>query len=221
MTSPTAHHPGYLVPLKTVLTQAVKRVFDDEFHDVDFRGLHCSIEFPAEPANYPGIWVDYEDTDQLQIAGIGHREYTDPDVDGLVYEVTRWRFSGIATYTVVALSSLERDRLYDHMVSLIAFGHERTSTSEFREYIENSNPYLALNFDWDQIRPGGNAAGQGTPWQTDDVVYERSIAMEVIGEFVSDGATSALVPLSEVRIVEAREDLVTDPTPHTQEEGWV
>jgi len=199
----------YLAPLKTMLSESLRNTFNANYPIVDFRNTHCSIEYPIDSQNYPGIWVDYEDTDALQIAGIDHKESNEPDDDDLVNRYTRWKFSGYASYTVVALTSLERDRLFDELIRVIAFGREATETRAFRDTIEN-NELIAANFDFDKIQPRGNAAAPGTPWGTDEIIYERTLNMEVIGEFVSDAITGLLVPLSAIVISEMTPVLPSD-----------
>lgn len=184
----------YLVPLKTLLTDAMRRTFDGDYLNEQFRDLHVSIEFPDDRQHYPGLWVDYEPSGELERMGIGHYEY-DGSTTGRRY--TRWKFQGHATYTIAALTSLERDLLYDEVVRVMAFGNEAESTSEFRAYIE-SNDLIACNFDFDQIDTRGSAASPGTPWGTDEIIYEITVAMEVIGEFVSDSMSATLLPLSAI-----------------------
>jgi len=193
----------YLTRLKGMLVESLKTTFDADYVEPDFRNIHCSIEYPIEPQNYPGIWVDYEDTGPLQIAGIDHSETSEPDINLAVNRYTRWKYAGYASYTVVALTSLERDRLFDEMIRVIAFGKESTETRVFRQLVE-SNDFIAANFDFDRIQPRGNAAAPGTPWGTDEIIYERTLNMEVIGEFVSDAITGQLVPLSAVVLTEAK-----------------
>jgi len=190
----------YLTVLKTALVEALLTTFDEDYPEPDFRRVHASMEYPVDAQHYPGIWVDYDDTAQLQIAGINHRELSVPGPSGAVRQFTRWRFAGVASFTCVALSSLECARLYDEMVRVMAFGrsNDAPAVSEFRSYVE-ANEFIAMNFDFDQIQPRGNAAAPGTPWGTDEIIYERGLDMEVIGEFVSDGSTQALVPLSQVQ----------------------
>jgi hypothetical protein len=187
----------YLTFLKAMIVEAVKNTFDDEYPVTQFRNVWTSIEYPIKQQNYPGIWVDYEDARPLQIAGIDHKEI---DPDGRPF--TRWKFAGHATFTVVAFSSQERDALYDEMVRVIAFGRQNAMTDRFRSYIEG-NDLIACNFDFDTIQPGGNAAAPGTPWGSDEVIYEKSFSMQALGEFVVDPENIELVPLSAI-IVTAR-----------------
>jgi hypothetical protein len=187
----------YLRYLTTAVLEALKVTFDVEYPNVKFRDINISLEYPVKQQNYPGIWVGYEDASPLAIAGIAHREI---DPDGKPY--TRWKFAGHVTYTVVAFTSQERDELYDELVRTIAFGAQSTVTSQFRRAIE-SNDFIGMNFDFDTLQPSGAAAAPGTPWGSDEIIYERTISQQAIGEFVVDPATGALLPLSEI-IVTAR-----------------
>jgi hypothetical protein len=186
----------YLVNLKSLLTDAMRRTFDADYINEQFRDLHVSIEYPDDRQHYPGLWVDYEPAGELEIMGVGHAEY-DGTATGRKY--TRWRFQGHATYTIAALTSLERDLLYDEVVRVMAFGREAESTSEFRAYIEN-NDLIACNFDFDQIDTRGSSVTPGTPWNSDEMIYEITVAMEVVGEFVSDSLSATLLPLTQVSL---------------------
>lgn len=187
----------YLSALKTMLVEAIQGTFDAQYPVANFRDVHCSIEYPVEPQNYPGIWVDYDDTQPLVTAGVDHHEIT--VVGSTVSRYRRWKFTGYATFTMAALSSLERDRLFDEVVRVIAFGAADPSTFRFRQFIED-NDLIAANFNFDKIEVRGNAAMPGTPWGTDEYIYERTINMEVVGEFVSDAETGLLVPLSRILV---------------------
>lgn len=195
----------YLTYLKTTLVEALKRTFDETYPDEDFREIHASIEYPVKEAEYPGIWVDYDDVDDLQIAGVDHQEYIFQDPDFM--PITRWKFSGYVTYTVTALTSLERDRLYDQVVNVLAFGEFDPARKRFREFIED-NDFIATNFNFDKISPKGSVAAPGTPWGTDEIIYERSISVGVIGEFVPHPVNGALVPLDQIIVTPV---VVIDP----------
>lgn len=192
----------YLVPLKTTLRDAMMRTFAAaDYPSVDFRGLHVSIEFPDKAQSYPGIWVDYEPT-SVSIIGVDHRETVDSTLyPGLKSEFTRWAFKGSVTYTMVAFSSLERDRLHDEVLGVIAFGRENAARSTLRTVLE-SNEFVALDCDWDTVTTGGMSAQQGTPWGTDDIIYEATLSLRVVGDFVSganeQGAT--LLPLTAITV---------------------
>jgi hypothetical protein len=212
MTSPD--YTGYLVLLKGAVVDALQRAFDDTFITRDFRSVNVSIEYPLDRQSYPSLWVNYEDQDTLTIAAINHREFIqdDPNDPGSPFrEVTRWMFSGEITITIAALTSMERDRLYDEFVRVFAFSRIERATNEFRAALED-NDFIALRVNWDQLRPHGDGAAPGTPWGTEDeVIYEKSVGFDVEGEFVSDPANAVLVPLGQI-VVEGTNEDVPDET---------
>lgn len=204
-----------------MLVKALQTTFDDYYPATEWRGVHCSIEYPVEELSYPGIWVDYEDTQPLLRAGVDHREFIQKE-DGTYREVTRWRFQGYASYTIATLTSWQRDRLYDELVKVFAFSqHDPLRGEKFRAYIED-NAFIASNFDFDTIQPRGNAAAPGTPWGSDEIIYERTINMQVLGEFVPDEENSGeLVPLSRI-IIDPHVILPgAEPVPLDEADGWV
>jgi hypothetical protein len=188
----------YLALLKTAVTKALQSTFDGLYPNPDFRDTWVSIEYPNDVQAYPGIWIGYTDSGALEIAGINHREIV-VGLDG-GHEVTRWKFQGSLSLTVAAFSSLERDNLYDELVRVIAFAQvENTPIARFRTIMEN-NPYLGINLNYDVLHPSGDAASPGTPWGGNEIIYERTLSLDVIGEFVSDPTTNEIVPLSEVQV---------------------
>lgn len=196
---------SYLRNLKTGLVTALKKTFDTNYPVADLQGLHVSIEYPVKAQDYPSIWVDFEEA-SLQNAGIDHYEV---DEDG--NRILRWRYQGHVSYTIAALSSLERDRIYDELVKILAFSRSAEHLSTFREFVEN-NEFIAMTFDFDQIEVHGNAATPGTPWETDEIIYERTVVMQVLGEFTTDVDTGNLVPLSRI-LIDGRETGSTEEDP--------
>jgi hypothetical protein len=142
----------------------------------------------------PSVWVDFE-TALLHIAGI---DYTETDLAGNL--VTRWRFEGHASFTVVALSNNERDLIYDQLVSLVAFSAQSEEPGPFRQAVEQGS-LIAAQWSFDTVEARGQGAAPGTPWGTDEVVYEQGMAIQVVGEFVSSPVTRALVDLREIRVL--------------------
>lgn len=177
----------------------MRSVFTTTYPEPDFRAVNISIEYPVKQADYPGLWIQYEDNDELVTAGIGHVEYVH-NSNNTFTPVHRWRFKGTVTITVSALSSLERDRLYDEVVRVFAFGEENQNLQVFRDKIEN-NDFIGMNANFDDLRPFGDSAAMGTPWGTDEIIYEKSLSFDLIGEFVGDPNTATLVPLSAVTFI--------------------
>lgn len=194
----------YLTLAKSCVVEALQNTFNSSYPDPAAQNVLVSIEYPIDQQSYPSIWVTYEDSDPLEIAGIDHKEFIAAP-NNTFHEVTRWTFAGTISMTAVALSSLERDNLYDQLVRVYAFSRVEEAATDFRTTIEN-NDFVGLNVNWDQLRPFGDAATPGTPWGTDEVIYEKSLSFDVEGEFVSDPSQNTLVALSAVVIVGANID---------------
>lgn len=190
---------GYLRTIKTTAVQAIEQSFTSRYPAPDAGGgtsrqPFVSVEYPVEQAQYPAIWVDYEGA-ELRTVGIA---YTQMDSQGNAY--ARWRFAGHVSFTIVALSSNERDLIYDQLVSVTAFAAQSSFPSTFRQVTEDA-PLVASVWSFDTIEDRPSAAAPGTPWGTMEVIYERGFAVQVIGEFVTDPYTQALVELSGINVV--------------------
>jgi hypothetical protein len=198
---------GYLRTIKTTAVQAVQNAFAVRYPEPDPGGgvqpPFVSVEYPVEEANYPAIWVDYEGS-ELRTVGIA---YTETDAAGNAY--ARWRFAGHVVFTIVALSSNERDLIYDQLVAMTAYASQSDFPSGFRQVAENG-PLLAVVWSFDTVEDRPAAAAPGTPWGTVDVVYERGFAIQVIGEFVTDPNSTELVDLAEIQVVATPEGFPDD-----------
>jgi hypothetical protein len=128
---------------------------------------------------------------------VGHIEIDEQG--GFGRQFTRWRFAGTAIFTCVALTSLERDRLHDEMLRVFAFGDEFGPTSQFRQIIED-NEFIAMNMSFDEIGVRGAVSTPGTPWGTDDYMYEITLSLECVGEFYADSTTFTLAPINELNV---------------------
>lgn len=186
----------YVTRVKTLGVEGLRAVFDNLYPVAEFRGQHCSLEYPVEATSFPEIWVRYVDTAPMRQSGVGHLEDRDPD-DHRVAQYTRFRFEGTWEFVVVALSSLERDRLYDELVGIMAWSQTDSLRGRYRKFIED-NEFIACNVRYDEIEGTGEDAVPGTPWGTDEVVYERTLNVDLFGEFVPDPETGTLLPLSKI-----------------------
>lgn len=210
----------FLAETLTTLVQGMKRTFTDAFPVEEFRDLHVGIEYPVEQQHYPSIWVDFEPMGPLRIAGINHTEFLSDDhgVEDEIPrfgEVTRWVFEGQATFTIVSLSALSRARLVDEVIRTLGFGRSEHGHNAFHEYVDN-HELIAMTVNSDDIPLRGMAASPGTPWGSDDVVYEVTLASSLVGEFTSDPKGS-IVPLSEIHLYATPEDHSESTGP----DGWV
>lgn len=216
----------YVVPLKTAIVEALRATFDDAYPIEQLRpgsssgGVWVSIDYPAEPVNYPGIWVQYDPSAPVQTAGIDHREVV-LDEGGRQREVRRWRFAGQVHLTVGALSTWERDLLVDELSRVLASGMGSAPRGRFRAALESSD-LLGVRGQWDRHVIGAEAASPGTPWGTDEVIAERTVDLDVIGEYVAApdaDEEGGLVPLSRVVVYQVPQGQPYPP--EAQGDGWV
>lgn len=202
----------YLVNLKTAIVDALRNTFTLTYPEQDFNDVNITLEYPMQPQNYPGIWVNFRDDQPVVRAGIAHVE-TVIDDDGIFHQVSRWRFGGTLSLTVAALSSLERDRLFDQVVRILMTSDvDDTDAGQFKHLIEE-NEFLGVNLNYDEISVSGEAASPGTPWETNEVLYEKTIDISLIGEFVSDPAKNTLVPLSRIIFIGYNDEDQDNPFP--------
>ncbi len=206
----------YMTHVKAVAVKAMKSTFDADFPEADFRDLRVSIEYPVLSTDFPSIWVDFDPIGPLRPTAVGHFE--DNSVSGGFERVTRWSYAGNLTYTCVALTAFERDRLFDQMISVIAFAQVDTQRGEFRSIMETS-PLVAINVNYHEIDQRGFSAAPGTPWGTDAMMYEATMGMSVTGEFISVPSAELLLPISQVDVFSWVNGVARDPTTSTPE--WI
>lgn len=195
----------YVVPLKTLIVEALSATFDASYPVAEFQGLRVGLEYPIDEQQYPSVWVDFDETQPLLKAGIAHQEFVDP-ADGTtpVAPFTRWKYQGYVSMTAVAMTSLERDRVYDELVRVVAFSNENGVLGRFKDTIA-TNDLIGATLNTDKIEARGNAAAPGTPWGTDEIMYEKSLNLEIVGEFVPDPASGTLISLSKILVIPQEE----------------
>jgi hypothetical protein len=205
----------YLDRTKAIAVKAMRTTLDADYSEPDFRNIPVEIEYPVKHAQIPSVWVNFDPIGPIRPVGIGHVE--DIDAQGGMHRTTRWSFAGAISYTAITLSAFERDRLVDQMIQIIAFGRYDDQRAEFRNCFEH-DPLVQINVNWDEIDQRGFDAAPGTPWGDDAMMYEGTIAINAIGEFVSTPSTELLLPITAWTLVTWVKDLENDPT---SEDGWI
>lgn len=193
----------YLTKTLTAAVEAAQAYFAEEARPAEWRDLHIGVDYPVNVQQYPGVWIDWEPGDRLEVSSISAREYQKDTLRRL----ERWRFGGYLTFTVYALNSLERARLHDEVVSMLTEGRLRPEYSTFRSHLED-NDLIAINVNLDQIASRAMITTTSTPWGSDDNIYEVTLAITVIGEYLTDPADPADGLVSRV-----------DVYPYTDDEG--
>ena len=211
---PGAGGSGMIETVKRAVMNALREALSGTAlnHLVNGAEVTVDMEYPIEKEHYPGIWVQFSFNEITQ-AGIGHepllRTVVSP-ATSTTPEVINWEpirefaFKGRVTLTIVALTSLERDRIADAVITMLAFSRIPESvitqaskdTKQFRQLIESlaNNPYVSLTINHDQIIPGGQAMTTGVPWDEEIPGYEDTYSFDILGQtnivFKNDGTYS-------------------------------
>lgn len=204
----------YISPLKTIIMEGLRKTFDGQYPNTFFQNINIQLDYPVANQGYPAIFVKYDDTVPLKRAGISMVEMTNPIDGSPVAPFARWRFQGMITLTVVSISTaLERDDLYDEVIRVVAFGREDPNlVGRFHSYVD-SNDLIASILQTDVIHPQGADANPGTPWGTNEIMFERSLGLEIVGEFVPDMAEGVLVNLSKIIVTPTEENALSPDSP--------
>lgn len=218
---PGAGGSGMIETVKRAVMNALREALTGTTLNQMVNGSQISIdmEYPIQKENYPGIWVQFSFQEIVQ-AGLGHEpllrtvvvEATETEPEQVNWEPIReFQFKGRVTLTIVALTSLERDRIADAIITTLAFSRPpetvitrpNEDTKQFRQLIESlaNNPHVSMTINHDQIIPGGQAMTTGVPWDDQIPGYEDTYSFDILGQtnivFRNDG-TYSLMNVAEV-----------------------
>lgn len=197
---------GLIQAVKTGMVQGLREALQgSSLFDKDQENI--SLDYPMTQVQFPGIWVQFS-ISKINRAGIGH-EITVQTETGWSF-IQEWTFEGRVTLTIVALKSLDRDRLADAVIANLAFARPpeilltmpNADTKQFRGLITalDENPYIAVTLQLDTILPGGQSVSQGTPWGDDSkLVYEDSYSFDMVGQFNISFDQDGVYTLAEIR----------------------
>lgn len=176
MSSGQVYSPiGYKIQIKRTVVDAL-RTYMSSSQSNTVNQTKVTVEYPQSAESYPALIVGYEQS-QLYHTGLGHVEY----IDGNLH--TRWTFEGSVSMEILALTSLERDYISDHITNLAAFRTYIGSTFEL-DVILNENIDLQMNLGL--LQPGPEQVMSGASWGlTDTRFYQCSYSFPVLGTFVS------------------------------------
>lgn len=161
--------------------------------------VKVDMEYPLTKERYPGVWVQFSYTDIMN-SGLGQELLLRTVVDeGTPSERVNWEpvrefiYQGRVTLTVVALTSLQRDRIADAIVTMLMFSRPsevHTVSDPLRDARQGrqfvaalaANPYVSLSVNHDMIRPGGQASTSGVPWDETAIGYEDNYSFDILGQ---------------------------------------
>lgn len=173
--------------------------------------FHVDIEYPTEKTDYPGVWVQFS-IETLKRAGLAMSSLTQDD-DGNWGPIYEWIFTGRITLTIAALSSKDRDRLADAVISALAFSRPPDlvirkpgqDAGQDRGLITaiNNNPYVAMTLSTDEIMSGGQTTTGGVPWAANLLLYEDNYSIGCQGQFNIRFGYDGAFTLAAINIVQS------------------
>lgn len=222
---------GVIEAVKRAVVVAFRDAFNTTNLRIDGRPVYVDLEYPLEPTQYPGIWVQFSTT-RLSRAGLGH-EWPIKE-DGEWHLIQEWMFEGRITLAIAALKSLDRDRIADMVIANLAFSRTpdliltdpAKDTKRYKSLMTSlaSNPYIRMTLNTDNISPGGQGVDVGVPWQDNVLAYTDTYSIDLIGQFNIKFTHEGVYELARIDINPEAVDHVPPRQSHRQEYipdgGW-
>src|SRR6476646_5417126 len=145
---------SYKIGVKEQVVEALRHVFNDQYPDSQLRG-HISVvsEYPGTETTYPVIVVRFQPQEVKNI-GIGHYEFDDASPGK---RILHWRFQGTITFTVYALTTIDRDKILAGLTNLFAFGTDIPEFQTFQDQIHDQT-FVTLTILSDSFSEGTDMA---------------------------------------------------------------
>lgn len=174
-------------------------------------------EYPQKQVEYPGLWINFTMQGDVKNVGIGHVEWTQSDTG--FTPAYRWQFGGFIEITLGALSNLERALMIDELTRSIAVARVDENREGILRKVIEQHDLVGQNVVWESFTLSGFGEAQGTPWGTDDVIYEATVTLQVEGEIVLNPVSGEVVPLEAVTFT-PQTDTDPIPLPVPGVDGW-
>jgi hypothetical protein len=204
---------SFLVASKLTVVEALRSVFDSQgLADPDLGPYPrvISIDYPVALEDWPNIFVQLRVTN-MSWTGIDPDEYVLTDdalpvsVDNPYIRLRHGIFDAFLDMQVNALTSGERDRMWDVLVGIFMAGRAKDDTADFFDRIETGE-FVGMTVMEGAVEPQGDAVTP-VPWNNEDLGYEASLRVGVVGEFYLNAYNQTLVPLTAIQVHETIEDV--------------
>jgi hypothetical protein len=190
------------IQYKTFLKRAIAEALMNAFNrhpDPSLKKTKVGIEYATDRADFPAIVIKFYEKD-IRNAGVGHIEWgpdpSDPKYpDGPTFErfipYSHRTYHGDIEFEVLAQSSLDRDKVVDALIEVLAMGEVSVEGETFLNRIYKSfgtTPFsewhfIALNTD---LISGYGEQQMNAPWFAEDVLmYQTAYRLPIFGEFYS------------------------------------
>jgi hypothetical protein len=153
---------------------------------LDLTPNSVTIEYPKEMALWPAIFVQFRPS-KTQWSGLYPDTYTLPSgvaISG--YQAASMNrtgyFEGSIDLQILALTSEERDQLWDTLYNLILMNPGNPGSYAFYQSLANNN-LVGITTLPGTVQTLGDTVSPGTPWSPEELSYESSIRIACVGDF--------------------------------------
>jgi hypothetical protein len=168
---------------------------------LDLTPNSITIEYPKEQVNWPAIFVQFR-PQKTHWSGLYPDTYTLPSgqlIDGSQAALMNRTgyFEGAIDLQILALTSEERDQLWDSLYNLILMNPGSIGSNAFYSSLRN-NDLLGITLLQGTVQTLGDTVSPGTPWSPEELSYESSIRIQCVGDFYESKFNSLLPTLQSV-----------------------
>lgn len=214
----------FITAAKVAIVEALRSVWFEDQEANSYRSdlkdfdrpypRRISIEYSEEAEDWPFVLVQVRPT-VITWTGITPDEIVNAGTeDSPTWKrIRQGRFEASCMLQIMALTSAERDRIWDNLILLIMMGRTRSLTRSFYSVIE-TNDLVGITINEASVRPIGDTISVGTPWDPEMLSYEATIEFDMTGVFYADEFNEDLVALTEARLYPY---LPLDELPHEED----
>ena len=153
---------------------------------LDLTPNSVTIEYPKEMAHWPAIFVQFRPS-KTQWSGLYPDTFTLPSgqyiygAQAALMARTGY-FEGSIDLQILALTSEERDQLWDTLYNLVLMNPGNPGSYAFYQSLKNNN-IIGMTILQGTVQTLGDTVSPGTPWSPEELSYEASVRIQCVGDF--------------------------------------
>ncbi len=204
----------FLKQVFTALQEATAEAFGKST-DRKIKETAVRIEYQQDIQEMPSCFIDFNLSRQLEPSGLNNERFATKADTGETYPVQTWRMAGDIVLSPRAAARAHAIILFDHLLADLCFSN--AGNGAMRRVLDD-HPSIAMTLQWDRVSVQTPQPIMTTEFGTDEMFWEGSITIGMVGEFSADPERSVLVPLDEINTAQYVPPIEDDPIPSLQ--GW-
>lgn len=194
----------YKIGVKREILSALRKVLGETYPEPQLAGkISVVAEYPGTEIQYPMVVLRFN-PGQIKNIGIGHYELSE-DQNGVPIRVLHWTFDGTVSFTVNALTTVDRDMVIVGLINLLAFGAEIPEFQSFRKEIQDYD-FVAISLMSESLQETGDQTANPSWDSNNELIFTDTIIVPIFGEFFTNPSTGNLVRISAVNLYPYRYD---------------